>query len=300
MNDALNPERATGPLVWLDMDQKALDDAYDQRVYATNREQVMQRNRFNSARARAILGEPKRISYGDTSFEKLEVFSTRHVNAPIHIFIHGGAWRQRDVKDDAYRAAMVVAGGAHWVGVDFAGVENTGGDLLQMAEQVTRAVVWVFKNAATFGGDANRIYLSGWSSGAHLGGCLVTTDWRSHGLPQDVIKGAVLCSGMYELEPVRLSKRSEYVSFSDEVVAKLSSQRHLDRLVCPLVIAYGSYETPEFKRQSVEFAAAVKAAGKPVDLLVAEGYNHFEVGELAGNPFGLLGAAILKQMEQRE
>ena len=65
-----DPSRAMGPLVWLDMDQKALDDAYDQAVYAPNRDQVHKRNQFNSDRVRARLGAPKRLAYGPAEVEK--------------------------------------------------------------------------------------------------------------------------------------------------------------------------------------------------------------------------------------
>ena len=78
--------------------------------------------------------------------------------------------------------------------------------------------------------------------------------------------------------------------------SELSAIRHLDRLNTPLVLTYGTYETPEFKRQTRDFAAAVKAAGKPVELLVGEGYNHFEMLETLANPYGLLGRAALAQM----
>jgi arylformamidase len=295
--NATAAQRIKGPLVWLDMDQQALDDAYDQAVYAPNRDQVHKRNQFNSDRVRARLGQPKRLAYGSKPVEQLDVFTTDKPNAPINVFIHGGAWRARPVKDYAYQAEMYVRAGAHWVGLDFDGVEGTNGNLLPMADQVRRAVAWVYKNAKSFGGDPNRIYLSSQSSGAHLGGNVVTTDWSQYGVPGDVVKGALLCSGMYDLKPVRLSKRSQYVAFTDEVEEKLSSQRHLDRLGCPLIVSYGTFETPEFQRQSREFAAAVKAAGKPVTLLVAEGYNHFEIAESIGNPLSLLGSAVLEQMK---
>jgi arylformamidase len=296
--------RSKGPLVWLDMDQNELDDAYDQIVYAPNRDQVHERNAFNSERVRAQLGAPRRIAYGSTPIEQLDLFSPPanvregNAGAPIHVFIHGGAWRQRTVKDDAFRAEMIVRAGAHWVGLDFAGVENTGGDLLTMADQVRRGVAWVHKNAKSFGGDPDRLYISAHSSGAHLGGCVVTTDWeKDYGIPNTIIKGAMLCSGMYDLKPVRLSKRSQYVAFTDEIEEKLSSQRRLDRLNCPLVVAYGTYETPEFQRQGRDFAASVKAVGKPVTLLVGKGYNHFEMAEMTGNPLSLLGSAMLEQMK---
>lgn len=297
MNQAANVQRAKGPLVWLDMDQKELDDAYDQIVYAPNRDQVHKRNMFNSDRVRARLGAPKRVAYGSKPIEQLDWFATSKANAPINVFVHGGAWRQRAVKDYAFMAEMYVRAGAHWVGLDFDGVEGTGGDLLPMADQVRRGVAFVYKNAKSFGGDPNRIYVSGQSSGAHLAGNVVTTDWSQYGVPGDIVKGGLLCSGMYDLKPVRLSKRSQYVAFTDATEEQLSSQRHLDRLNCPVIVAYGTYETPEFQRQGRDFAAAVKAARKPVTLLVGEGYNHFEMAEMMANPLSLLGSAVLEQMK---
>ena len=219
--------RAMGPLVWLDMDQKALDDAYDQAVYAPNRDQVHKRNQFNSDRVRARLGAPKRLAYGSKKLEQLDLFATDKPNAPINIFVHGGAWRERTVKDYAFLAEMMVKSGAHWIGLDFDGVEGTNGNLLPMADQVRRAVAWVYNNAKSFGGDPERIYITSQSSGAHLSGNIVTTDWKEYGVPDNVVKGALLCSGMYDLKPVRLSKRSEYVAFTDEVEEKLSSIRRL-------------------------------------------------------------------------
>src|SRR4029079_10615283 len=128
------------------------------------------------------------------------------------------------------------------------------------------------------------------------GCCVVTHDWRKEGLPVDILKGAMLGSGMYDLKPVRLSKRSRYVKFTDEIEQTLSSQRHLDQLNAPIIVAYGTQETPEFQRQNREFAAAVKAAGKPAELIVGEGFNHFELQETIGNPYGILGRAALKMM----
>ena len=162
------------------------------------------------------------------------------------------------------------------------------------------AIAWVYDNAAHFGGDPNQLYVGGQSSGGHLAAVALTTDWlRDFGLPADMIKGGMCISGMYDLTPVRLSARSNYVEFDDATVAALSPIRHLDRLHAPLIIACGTCETPEFQRQNREFAAAVRAAGKPVQLLVGENYNHFELPETLGNPYGLLGRAALDLMGLR-
>src|SRR6266704_912081 len=219
-------------------------------------------------------------------------------NAPVNVFIHGGAWRGGLAKNYAFPAELFVHAGAHFVVLDFAPVQDFGGHLMMMAEQVRRAVAWVYRNAREFGGDPNRLYVSGHSSGAHLGGVVLVTDWqKDFNLPVDTVKGGLLCSGMYDLKPVRLSARSSYVKFTDEMEHALSTQRHLERLNCPTIVAHGTLETPEFQRQTRDFAAAAKAAGKSVQLLVAQGYNHFEIYETLASPFGLLGRAVLEQMK---
>ena len=290
------PVTARGPLVWRDMDQMALNDAYDQDVYAPNRPLIVARRIAASERTRAILGPPQRVAYGPSEHEGLDIFLAAAANAPINVFVHGGAWRRNKAADYALQAEPLLQAGAHAVIIDFINVEQAGGDLLPMYEQVCRALAWTWRNAESFGGDRERFYISAHSSGSHLAACFLTDGWREEDLPKTFCKGALLLSGMYELEPVRRSKRSSYVTFTDAMVEKLSSQRHLDGLHTPLVLAYGSCETPEFQRQTREVFAAVQALAKPAELIVGEAYNHFELLETLANPYGLTGRAMLRQM----
>jgi len=280
---------SAGPRVFLDYDQKALDDAYDQAVYAPNRDQVLARFASASAVARKHLGEPQRFAYGPSEIEKLDLFSCGRKGAPVNVFIHGGAWRQGLAQNYAFPAEMFVRAGAHFVALDFVNVLESGGDLMPMADQVRRAVAWVYENSDRLGADRNRLFVSGTSSGAHLGGCVAIS-------AGDTVKGYVLGSGMYDLRGPRLSKRSAYVKFTDAMEDALSPQRHLERIKAPITLVYGSLETPEFQRQARDFAAALQKAGKNVELILAEGYNHFEQSETLGSPYGPLGRAVLAQM----
>jgi arylformamidase len=290
--------RTRGPAVWLDLDQAELDAAYDQIKYAPNQPQLTRRYATNSEAVRARIGAPRRFAYGPGTNEGVDVYTTRRPDAPINVFIHGGAWRNGLARDYAFAAELFVNAGAHMVVPDFAWVQDVEGSLLPIADQVRRCVAWVYRNAKSFGGDPNRIHVSGHSSGAHMGGVVLTTDWRRQfDLPPDIVKGGLLCSGIFDLKPARLSARSNYVKFTDEMEQALSPQRHLDQLNAPLVLAHGTLETPEFQRQTRDFAAAVKAAGKPVRMLVGEGYNHFEIIETLASPYALLGRAALEQMK---
>jgi len=288
---------AQGPKVFRDYDQAALDAAYDQSKYAPNLQQLVHRYATNSEITRSRLGAPRRVAYGSEPVEQLDIYRTERPNAPVQVFIHGGAWRSGRASDYAFPAEMFVHAGAHYVVPDFAWVQDAGGTLLTVARQVRAALTWVARNAASFGGDPSRIYVSGHSSGGHQAGVLAATDWRSLGLPADVVKGYVLMSGMYDLVPVSLSARSGYVKFDDRTLDELSTVRHLERIQSPVTVVYGTLETPEFQRQSREFAEALKQAGKPVQLVLAQGYNHFEVMETLANPFQFAGRAALEQMK---
>lgn len=90
-NTSIAP-KTKGPPVWLDLDQAELDAAYDQSVYAPNLQLIQTQYASNSDLTRRRLGEPQNFSYGPTAFEKLDVFLSPKSNAPINIFIHGGAW----------------------------------------------------------------------------------------------------------------------------------------------------------------------------------------------------------------
>jgi arylformamidase len=292
------PAREKGPRVWLDLDQNELDDAYTQVVYAPNRDQILARCARNGELVRARLGPPQRFAYGPSAIEGLDVFATKAANAPVVVFIHGGAWRGGMAKDYAFAAETFVNAGAHYVVLDFINVIEAQGALAPMVEQVRRGVAWTYRNARSFGGDPERLYVCGHSSGAHLAGVLLTTDWeKEFNLPPTIIKGGVCASGMYDLKPVRLSVRANYVKFTDAIEQAFSPQRHLDALVAPVSVVYGTWETPEFQRQNRDFAAAIKAAGKTATLNVAEGYNHFEVMESLGNPYSIYGRATLEQMK---
>jgi arylformamidase len=292
------PQHHKGPLVFMDYDQLELDASYDQVSYEPLGGQVRDRMSSNSDATRTRIGAPQRAAYGPTEIEKLDIYRTSRPNAPVFVFIHGGNWQRGSAKQYGFAAEMFTNAGAHYVPLDFIAIKEAGGDLGVMAEQVRRGIAWVYKNATSFGGDPERVYIGGHSSGGHLCGVALVTDWqRDFGLPPTIVKGGLCMSGMYEMAPVRLSWRRTYVKFTDAMADAMSAQRHIDKLQAPVVVTYGTFETPDFQRQSRDFAAAVKAAGKPVQLIATPNYAHLEMAESLGNPYGPNGRAALTMMK---
>ena len=266
--------------VYLEYSQSALDDAYDQTKWAQNMQQIVEGYSAQSQRCTDHLGPPCRRSYGSLDIEQLTIFRTAADNAPVHIFVHGGSWRSGSAAQYAFPAEGFVASDVHYVVLDFSSILDVAGDLRVLVSQVRRAIAWTYNNARSFGGDPERLYIGGHSSGAHLAAVALTTDWSEWNIAGNILKGGVLVSGMYDLHPVRLSARSRFVAFDAAVEDAFSPYRHVDKLEAPIVVAWGTRESPEFIAQGRFFARTVASAGKPVSTFVAEGCNHFEIMNL--------------------
>ncbi len=280
--------------VFLDYTQDELDRAYDQRVWAPNAAEVIQRYATASAAVRTRRRRQADLRYGPTEAETLDVFPAAAGSAPVLVFVHGGAWRGGHKDDYSFPAETLVGAGAHYVALGFASIPDA--RLPEMAAQVRRAIAWVYANARSFGGDPERLYLCGHSSGAHLAAVALSTDWSALGLPERPIQAGLCVGGMYDLRGPLLSARSAYVQVTREEEDLLSPQRHVDRIRCPIAVAHGERESPEFKRQAAEFTAALRAKGLAAGLIVGPDLNHFEMLETLGRPDGLLARVALRLM----
>ncbi len=128
---------------WQSLTQSQLDDAYNQSVYAPNLEQVIGRYQSISERARDALGEPEVIPYGDGDRETALVFKAETPGAPIHAFVHGGAWKLGAASENLYLAPSFVHAGANFVALDFAYVQDFDGRLEPIVDQLGKAIAWI-------------------------------------------------------------------------------------------------------------------------------------------------------------
>lgn len=282
--------------VWLNMDQAELDAAYTQRNWAPNAAEVMARYKSASDKLRASRKAPLRLKYGPSDIQALDIWAPDKPNGKILIFIHGGAWSGGSAAEYSFVAKPFLDAGIMVVIPDFTTIQEVNGSLEPMAAQIRNAIAFMSRMAGSLGANPKKIYLAGHSSGAHLAAVALTTDWSELDIKSDVVKGAILCSGMYDLKPVRLSSRSKYINFTDGMEESMSPQRNLDNFSAPVMLAYGLKESPEFKRQSIDFAAALRKEKKKAEV-ITEDLNHFEILEALTDPQSALCQAALKMMK---
>ncbi len=263
--------------IYLDYTQQELDDAYDQPLWAPNFRQLLDASKVRCGALRRRM-KNHLVHYGDGEEQAIEILPASTDDAPVLVFVHGGRWKPASGDPYIWFADTVVDLGVHFVAAKFSTLDppTRSTRLPDMVDDLYKAFAWLYANVKGFGGNPERIHVIGHSSGAHLTGVLLTTDWTALGLPADILKSATCVSGIYDMHPVLLSARSSYVELSSEEEDRLSAIRHADRIACPVVVAYGSLESPEFKRHGRTFAAALREAGVLREETVLEGKNHFE------------------------
>jgi len=268
--------------VFLGYTQAELDQAYDQLVWAPHRDSIHAEIRRDCEEVRKAM-PPRTERYGPSEAQELDIFAPPGATkAPVLVYLHGGAWLRGSRLDTVYPAPAIIKKGAALVVPEFDNVSVV--PLPRMVEQCRDAVDWTVRNAASFGGDPDRVYLAGHSSGAHLASCVLLGD--------PPVKGALLISGMYDLHAPLLSARSKYVKITPEELDAASAMRHLGRIRCPVAVAWSVGDSPEFRRQAQVFAAALEGMGKLASRTEVFSPNHFEEPRQLADPDSTLSRVL--------
>jgi arylformamidase len=280
--------------VFLDYTQEQLDKAYDQSFWAPQMAELEASDGATSAEVRRNM-PPRTERYGTNDEDLIDIFTPpKALGVPVLVFIHGGAWTRNSRQDVSFPAPTLVGRGAAYLAPDFGSLKTI--SLPEMIENCRRALEWTVRNAASFGGDPGRVFLAGHSSGAHLAGRVLITDWTARGLPADAIKGALLMSGMYDLYPVRLSSRSKFLHITPQEEEAASPMRHLSRITCPIAVTSADEDSPEFKRQSAVFVDALQGMRRLASRTLAFNANHFQEDDRLGQPDSEISRALFSLM----
>ncbi|MEV4439149.1 alpha/beta hydrolase [Streptomyces sp. NPDC049577] len=276
-------------------DQAALDRQYSPSSCVADLTVFLDAYATRSARVRATLPVRRGLRYGPAPCERLDFFPARVPDAPLVVFVHGGYWQELSRNDSSFPAEGLVPAGAAFAALDYGLAPAHRLD--EIVAQVRRATAWLLDHADRLGVDGRRVHLAGSSAGAHLVLMTLLADGLPDGRdPARATAGAVLLSGVYDLEPVRLTYVNEPLGLDAEAARRLSPLHHLPDRLPPLIVARGGAETEEFARQHDELVAAVTGRAARVTDLVVGHRNHFDLPFDLADPRSEVGAALFAQM----
>ena len=262
--------------------QAELDAAYDNRTLEPRLEAIKadwdQRSKALYASARVS----RDLAFGTGPRERLDFFPARTAGRPTVAFIHGGYWQRNDKESHAF-----VAQGLLERDCNVALLEYTlapAADIDTIVAQVRAGLAWLAARLQTELGAGSALVVCGHSAGGHLSAMAAACPGVTAALP---------ISGLFDLEPIRLSFLNAPLAM-DAAVARRNSPQHLALPHVQMSVAVGAAELPELVRQSRDYAAALAAAGRPARCLLLPGENHFSILEQLARPEGALCAEAIR------
>jgi acetyl esterase/lipase len=229
------------------MDRAQLDAAYNNSAALPERDAIVADWAARSARVRREHAGRLDLAYGETPRERLDLFLAADPDAPTLAFIHGGYWQINDLVKESF---AFFAEALLPLGINLAVIEYTlapAARLDRIVDEVRRSIRWLAEHLGEYGADPTRLYISGHSAGGHL---------TAMTMPLPEVRGGIAISGIYDLEPIRLNYLNEKLALDTAEAERNSPVRHLPATAGELVVAYGTRELPELRRQSIEYARA--------------------------------------------
>lgn len=267
--------------VYRDFDQEALDYQYNTRAEVPDFQDFFDRWAAASQKVRAEGNGMIDLSYGPGPRERIDIFPAG-ADDPVVLYIHGGYWRAFDKSYFSFLAPIFCDAGMAMAAISYPLAPAATMD--EIVDAVRRAAAWLVREGENHGLNTDRLVALGHSAGGHLVAELLSTDWARYDAPDDVLKGGFAVSGLYDLEPIRLSFLNEDVRLDAGQVLRNSPIHHVPPGAPPLVMTAGGKESGEFHRQQAEYAAAWRAAGNVAEIVDAPDLHHFDILDRFADP----------------
>ena len=279
---------------WRDFDRATLEREYSPSSCVDDLGALIEAYASRSTDSEARATVHKDLAYGNQREETLDYFPADSPLAPLQVYIHGGYWQELSKNESTSAGADFAAEGVAHAAVGYTLAPKARID--EMVEQCRRSLAWLYRHAGELGFDGERMFISGSSAGAHLATMLLTTPWEDYAVPADLVKGATLMSGIYDLRPICDTYINEPLQLDETAARELSPLFGNLAGLPPAIVCWGEHETDEFKRQSRFFADALQQAGSPVTMLEVAGRNHFDIVHSLANPSTSLGKRVFEQL----
>lgn len=199
--------------------------------------------------------------FGPHERQRLDVYRPANDDTTLPIFVHiyGGSWDSGAKDGYEWLGRAISARGFAVVIPDYRLTSH--GRYPDFVEDCAEAVRWAIANASSFGGDPDRIVLSGHSAGAY-NAAMLAFDPKWLGKDHKRIKGFIGLAGPFDFLPLDPFTRSVFGHVDDLPATQPVNFVRAD--LPPSLIATAKGDARVAKRNSDLLASALTQAGVPV------------------------------------
>ncbi len=197
----------------------------------------------------------------------LDVYYTKDTKAPkpCLLFVHGGGWTFGDQKGFALFAAYAASRGYVAVSCTYRVMPEY--EVKDCLEDVQRALLWLRKNAQTYGGDSSRIGIIGGSAGGHLSSLVATSGGNADlcknvfdNLEDSKVQACVAMAAVTDLRNLPLARKLGFKG-SDEEAWNLSAMKYVSKESPPTLLLHATKDKVVPLAHSEELVEAYKKSG---------------------------------------
>ena len=214
------------------------------------------------------------IVFDEATQLKTDVYTPKGAaNAPVVVFFFGGRWSEGDKSLYEFVGAALAKQGFVAVVPDYRLYPSV--KFPAFVEDSAKAVRWARNNAASYGGDANRLFVMGHSAGAYNAAMLATDEryLKAVGGSRVWLKGMVGLAGPYDFMPFT---DADIIDMFGPPAGYAATQpiNHVDGKNPPMLLMHGEDDVSVFPRNSRNLANKIKAAGGPVETVFYPKLSH--------------------------
>jgi arylformamidase len=277
-----------------DFGQDEIEYQFNPQVSVPEYPQLSARRREKSRDVRAQLKSWLDVPYGDTPRQVMDIFPARSAAAPALIYVHGGYWRGGSKEDNCNFVDLFTARGATVAVIEYDLCPQV--TVTEIAREVRSAVHWSYRHISRYGADPAKLYIAGHSAGAQLAAMALAYDWTKDDLPRQILKGAVITSGVHDLEMVMHVSINQEIRMTPEIAKANSPLLHPPLVPCPILVAVGGAEPRGWQQMSEDYYRFCKERASRAEYLVVPGANHYTMSQHLADAQSPLTRAIFRHM----
>ena len=209
---------------------------------------------------------------------------------PCLAFLHGGFWQEGDKGGSGFAAKVFADAG--WASALIGYTLAPEARLSDIVAEAGRAMAYLLDNASDLRLLPGRIIVAGHSAGAHLAAALICG--KAGERAAQSIAGAVLISGVYDLEPIAASYVNDAVRMDADEMRALSILGDRPGRGVPVILLIGADEPAAFQEQTDALFQAWGESGLKVAVLRVEGRDHFDILDELADPASSCFAAVME------